>query len=218
MTLFEELSTLRNRIRQVDADSDLSDSLLYSEWKKARATVIHQEYNKANNLSNWNQHRFCIEMEKVPIKECDCVELEILDCEIVRSKHRIPQPISGNYNTGVAFYTLGYKKLGMSDITALKYEKLDEVKANSVRIAIYNQYVYKLNSMNTDPIYAKAIWEDIVAWQDIQCNTDCKDVYSLETGFSEYLSEMVMSIVLNKLFGSTLRVPSDLTQNRTTNG
>lgn len=219
MKLSEELSTLRNLIKEVDKDSEVSDSLLYSLWKKARGKKYYQEISRGNNVGgSWAKQRFCIELEKKKSVQCDCLEIAELGCDVLVSVYELPKPIGNNYSDGINITNLGYKNIGMTTPTAvMTNEKYDEIKSRKARASIINKKLYIFNDLQQDHVFVSAIWDDPLAWNDVQScqNTnDCEDVLETETGLSEDYSGDVLKMALDLYFATYARIQPDRLQDR----
>lgn len=209
MKLSEELSTIRQSIRQFNPSSKFEDSYLYSIWIREKARVVEQEMKRQGKVSPWMYHRFCIELQTAKAHDCNCVNI---GCDIKKTKYKIPDFLSGVMN-GLQILTLDNKRIGLTTAPAIISDKEDRVKSKEMRAVIYNQYVeiYNAPAILTG-LQLNAIWGDILAWQDIQLCTDsnpCKDIYETEMGLPLKLSQRVHRLVLETL-GIPLSILDDV--------
>lgn len=219
MTIREELSTLRNSIKEITDDSIYSDSYLYSIWKKAKGRVYKSDSKKF--LSNWAWHRFCVELEEATNHDCGCIPE---GCFAMVSVNKIPQPLATSKGEYVEFITLGGRTVGVVREQDVKYDNLDPVKKDKLRVSIYNQRVYVWNTKTLKYIQVNGLWDDITEWEDVKaCGTvndgsnssdiDCTSVYDLDLGIGEAESESILRICL-ELLGFPLSRPDDQNNNR----
>ena len=109
-------------------DSRLSSRLIYNKLLTTRARLISQEAKKKQKISQWNyQTLSCIELIKVPTQECPCIPPT--GCEILRSKYKLPKPLSGLSGN-----------LIQSVSTIDRSEKINEISLNAIRSLSGNKY------------------------------------------------------------------------------
>lgn len=88
----QRVQSLYSRGVQSD-DSRLTPRHTYSALMSARSTLLRQRSDKNQKISDWSYQTLpCIELEKAPIHECPCAPSE--GCMVLRSKHKIPKPIT----------------------------------------------------------------------------------------------------------------------------
>jgi hypothetical protein len=195
MTLGEELSTIRNNIKEVSDKSRVTDSFLYSLWKKARGRILGDR----TNISRWNWKRFCIELEQAKSHNCECVAV---GCDILKSVYPVPQPAINRQKDIIEVQTLSGRLIGIAEEYELMSERHDDVKSAVMRASFYNNHLIIWNNLNLKAVQVYAPWDDILAWQDIQYCTDelpCIDVLQTDTGLSERESEAVLRLTLDLL-------------------
>ena len=212
MTVGEELSTLRNLLKEVTDDSKYSNSLLFGILSRARGLVA----SATPKMPRWNYHRFCIELEVGKDHDCGCIEA---GCEVMRSKYPIPRPLMVDYRNFFQVMDLAGRYIGHGEQGEKFTNQYDQVKKDKPFYSIYNQHLLVWNSKRT-AVMANAIWEDITQWLDIQYCTDttpCKDVFTLDMGLSSKESRLMLEQAM-LLLGFPLKRVDDLLADRNTEG
>jgi len=199
MTVGKIISDLKMLIKEVSNDSDYTESFLWSLITKARARVLTNDIKAKQFISAWSTHRFCVEMELHKAHDCECIPV---GCDVLRSKYTIPRPLSGRYRDAVQVKTIGNSVVGYSEDYELKSNKYDPVKKNALRWNIHNQHLYLYNTLDHLSIQVEGAWENIIEWNQIQYCSErnpCVDIYSLESGISEYEAEGLLRIAVDLL-------------------
>lgn len=112
-------------------DSRLSSRLIYNKMLTVRSRLLSQEANKKQRSSQWNyQPISCVELIKVPPHECPC--LPPIGCEILRSKYKLPRPITGLSGNLIQSVT-----------TIDRLAKIDEITINALNSLKGNKYTFK---------------------------------------------------------------------------
>lgn len=223
MTLAEELGTIRNSIKEVDKDSIISDSLLYSYWKKARAVVIGNELTRTNKLPEIIYKQYCLQLSQIKSVDCDCPELVNAGCDILQSTVNIPEYIENPIKDTLQIYTLGYERIGLTTLSKIKSDKLDEIKKTKARAIIPNRKLQIWNDLGKTRVYIRMIPADPMDWAELPvCNPTtgevyCPDVMNEDAGLTEKMSERVLMLILDKYFKGPAQLPDDRSQDRNTN-
>jgi hypothetical protein len=216
MILSEELSTIRNLLKEVNNNSNLEDSFIYSLWKQERALVISQELRRYNNVPFYLTKRFCLQLQKVQSVECDCDILQDMGCYILKSVKTIPNYITGGFKDSIQIYTLGNKKIGIIEPEVYKSDMLDPVKSRSMRAMIPNTNKLEIwnNPKNDmDYVYVRLIPSDPLQLANyLTCDgITCYDPLNEETTLSEEMAEKVRKLVVDS-YRLTLQLPQDQSQ------
>lgn len=115
-------------------DTRLMSRHIYNKLLTVRARLISQDAKKKQRISQWNyQTLSCVELIKVPAHDCPC--LPPIGCEMLRSKHKLPKPLTGLSGTLIQTVT-----------TIDRNQKLNEVTMNSVASQKGNKYTSKSNN------------------------------------------------------------------------
>lgn len=219
MTLSEELYTIMNMIKENDPQSDVSESLVYSLWKKERAVVLSQELSRKNKIPAYLYKNYCLELEQVKSVDCQCELLQDMGCDILRSSVDIPEWIQGNTISSLGIYDLGWKKIGLVNPEDIKSDMLDPVKSKVARAIIPENGKLELwNNIKKNTIYIRMIPADPLAWRDIKrCDGTCPDPYAETYSLPEAQSERVHKMVVQLYLNTMGRLQDDRSQDRNPN-
>lgn len=112
-------------------DARLMQRHIYNKLLTTRARLISEQAKKKQRISQWNYQVIpCIELVKVPAQECPC--LPPIGCDMMRSKYKLPKPLSGLSGSLIQTVT-----------TLDRGQKLNEVSMNAVRSLAGNKYSSK---------------------------------------------------------------------------
>lgn len=76
------------------SESRLTSRHIYNKFLRVRAKLFREMSNKKQKISDWNYQTLnCVELIEVPAHQCSCVPP--MGCEILRSKFKLPRPITG---------------------------------------------------------------------------------------------------------------------------
>lgn len=196
MKIGELISTVRQLIKEVQDDSKYTDSFLWSiisTCAKDKST-IH------------TRTRFCIELERVKHHDCSCVAV---GCDVLRTKYKVPTPIK------ITAYTMMGDTIGYSSDQELRFNVYDPIKSKAIRYNFHNQYLYIYNTLDLKYVQLEGTWENVTEWSDVQyCgDSDCIEIYELESGISRLDTKEVYEQVL-RLLQIPLTRPDDTSSNR----
>lgn len=214
MTIGEAIATLRKTIEETSAVSDYTDSYLWSIWNSAKQRIWKNRKTKGQNISYFSYHRFCMKLERVKSHDCGCVSV---GCDVLRTLHKIPKPLSGRAEDIMEVTTLSGKLLGARTENQVKSDMLDDIKKKTASYGIYNQYLYVWNNLDYKAIQLNAPWENIMDWNGIQYCEDgtiqCIDVFSIETGVGKE-DEFDIIKMCEEMLNLSLQRPDDRTSDR----
>lgn len=112
-------------------DARLMQRHIYNKLLTTRARLISEQAKKKQRISQWNYQVIpCIELVKVSAQECPC--LPPIGCDMMRSKYKLPKPLSGLSGSLIQTVT-----------TLDRGQKLNEVSMNAVRSLAGNKYSSK---------------------------------------------------------------------------
>jgi hypothetical protein len=211
VTYSEHISNLRNTIRAVSGDSDITNSYLYSIWKIGRAKFLSQKARRKNHISHTNTHMFCIELEQSKSHDCGCVKV---GCDALKSKYELPSVISSYTRSMLKVMTLDGTIIPFRTEAEVKTANLDPIKKGSLAYSIYNNKLVIWNTLSLEAVQVEAIWSDPLAWQNIQfCNeqVECVDVMEMQSGLSEDDEDLIIRNSL-EILGVALKIPADASQ------
>ena len=76
------------------SESRLTSRHIYNKFITVRAKLLREVSNKKQKISDWNYQTLnCVELIEIPAHQCPCIPP--LGCEILRSKFKLPRPITG---------------------------------------------------------------------------------------------------------------------------
>lgn len=192
-------------------DNRLSNRLIYNKFLTIRSKLISQEVKKKQRLSRWNYHTIpCIELIEVTSHECPC--LPPVGCAVLRSKHKLPKPLSGLNGHIIESVTTIDKSIRIDEttLTAVKYQKGNKYTANKLSFYIHNDYLYintptdirvvTLTGLFEDPTEVK-LFENFCKENNCKdCdNQDCIDYLEEEFPIDQDMIETMIEVSLQEL-------------------
>lgn len=160
-------------------DSRLSSRHIYNKLLTVRTRLLSEESNKKQKISNWNyQTLSCVELIKVPLHECICIPSN--GCEILRSKYKIPKPLTGMNNHIISnVYSIdGSIKYSEVSVLEKKYSKGNKYTKFKPDYYIQNGYLYITQSLRGPKIISvEGLFEDPVTARLFEqyCENDCDE-------------------------------------------
>lgn len=159
-------------------DSRLSNRLIYNKLLTVRSKLISQEVKKKQRLSRWNYQNIpCIELIEVPAHECPC--LPPVGCNVLRSKYKLPKPISGlNGHIIESVTTIDRQtKIDETTPTSFKYQRGNKFTANKLSFYIHNDYIYINTPTKIRVVTLTGLFEDPTEVSNFKdyCKQECKD-------------------------------------------
>lgn len=169
--------------RGVDSDDTrLMSRHIYNKLLTVRSRLISQEAKKKQRISQWNyQVLSCVELIKVPAHECPCIPP--VGCEILRSKHKLPRPLTGLSGSLIQSVTTidRSKKINEISLNAVNSQKGNKYASKAISYFIENGYLYiSTPKTNLSVVRVVGLFEDPVEVNNFRsyCNEDCKDCLS----------------------------------------
>ena len=128
--IIQRVQSLYSKGVQSD-DSRLSSRHIYNKLLTVRSRLISQEAKKKQKISQWNYQTIsCIEMIEVPSHECPCIPP--VGCDILRSKYKLPKPLSGLSGSLIQSVT-----------TIDRLTKINEISISAIKSLAGNKYSKK---------------------------------------------------------------------------
>jgi hypothetical protein len=159
-------------------DTTLSARHAYHALLTARSRLIEQKINKNQELSNWMiQILPCVELIKAAAHECPCAPIP--DCFILRTKYKLPKPISSIGGHRIEYVTSidGSERLDSTKFENVKYLKGNKYTGTKAKYYVHNGYGWVINRKMLNAITIGGIFEDpieVIKFPSI-CGSDCED-------------------------------------------
>jgi len=203
-------------------DSRLSSRLIYNKLLTTRARLISQEAKKKQRISQWNYQTIsCIELIKVPAHDCPC--LPPVGCEILRSKFKLPKPLSGLSGNLIQSVTTidREKKINEINLNAAKSLSGNKYAKSTLSFFIEEGYLYVLSPTNKlqfirliglfeDPIEVKQF--ENYCTDCIECK-ECIDYESEEFPIDNDMVDPMIELSIQELVILFGQSQQDLTNN-----
>jgi hypothetical protein len=174
--IIQRVSTLYSKGVRSD-DSRLSSRYIYNKALSVRALLLSQKSNKKQTISQWNYQTLpCVEMVEIPIIECPC--LPPIGCKILKSKYKIPNPLSNLNNILIQSVTsldgsIIYSQIGWVE---KKYKSANKYTGNKPDYFIKDDYLYITHRYGPKVLTIIGIFEDpLKAYDYPSFCTDCED-------------------------------------------
>lgn len=217
-TIGQHISNIRGLIKVYSrTQENYTDQAIYELLKSARALLIKQVAKQYNYISDWNWETYTIALQVSDPPNWDCVPTYLKkNCKILKSTHKIPQPLKSRNHSLIEVNTLGGQNIDLYTEKEQTVFKDDPIRSKSIMGSIINSYLYIWN--NPDLLFAKVsgVWEDPSDWAEIPDCTGttptCFDVYTDNFSLDEDLKDAAYDIVLKKL-NLPLQMIQDITNN-----
>lgn len=142
-------------------DTRLSNRHIYSVLMSIRSTLITQQLKKKQKISSWNLQSIpCIELIEVEAHQCPCIPP--IGCKILRSKYKLPNPLSGlNGHIINSVTTIDRSiKIDETSINSINYQRGNKFTKNKLSYFIDGGYIYLNTDSNIRVISLTAVFED----------------------------------------------------------
>lgn len=185
------------------SESRLTSRHIYNKFITVRAKLLREVSNKKQKISDWNYQTLnCVELIEIPAHQCPCIPP--LGCEILRSKFKLPRPITGlniHLIKSVTSIT-GENIYSEVSLKEKEYKKGNKFTSNKPDYFMEDGYLFlthikgspriiKVVLLTGDPLEAKkfeSYCEDCV-----DC-TDCESPLDMEFPLDEDMIEVVITI------------------------
>ena len=185
------------------SESRLTSRHIYNKFITVRAKLLREVSNKKQKISDWNYQTLnCVELIEIPAHQCPCIPP--LGCEILRSKFKLPRPITGlniHLIKSVTSIT-GENIYSEVSLKEKEYKKGNKFTSNKPDYFMEDGYLFlthikgspriiKVVLLTGDPLEAKkfeSYCEDCV-----DC-TDCESSLDMEFPLDEDMIEVVITI------------------------
>ncbi len=145
-------------------DSRLTSRHIFNKLQTVRAKLLTQEINKKQKVSQWSYQVLpCVEVIQVSAHECNCIPT--LGCKYYRTKHKMPEPITG-YDSHViqSITTLdGRVQFSPTSWKGKKWKQGSKFTSNKPDYFIRNAYIYLTSNIEKlEVITVELLAEDVV--------------------------------------------------------
>lgn len=133
-------------------DSRLSPRFVYSMALPSRALLLNQKLKGKAKVSDWNYQTIpCVELIEVTGQNCPC--LPQIGCKVLRSKYRLPDPITDYNKDTITFVgsTDGSVVFPNTSFNAQRFKKGNKFTARKEDYYIRDGYLY-INLLQMNPI------------------------------------------------------------------
>lgn len=161
-------------------DSRLTNRHIYNKLITVRAKLLRQRKNKKQKLSQWNYQILpCVELIEASKSECPC--MPEIGCRILRTKHKLPKPISGLSGHLIDSVTSIDGSIVYDETTfkEKKFKKGNKYTKSKIDYYIRNEYLYLTHRDGPEVISITGLFEDPVEVENFPniCDKDpdCKD-------------------------------------------
>lgn len=202
-------------------DTRLSNRHIYNKIVSVRSRLISQEIKKKQGVSAWNYQTIsCIEMIQVPSHQCKCVPP--LGCDVLRSKHKLPAPLSGLNGHVISSVTSIDRmvKLDELKVNAVTYQKGNKYTKTKTTFFVQDDYIWIFTPSKIKYITMTALFEDPVKVKEFEqyCdNKDCKDCDCRDFLQEEFSIDMDLIDILIEMSLKELQIFGQSIEDKTNN-
>jgi hypothetical protein len=202
--------------QEVGYQVDIPIPYVYNILRSNRARII--ERDRRANAVEISQYLLqtipCVELEKAPIHECPCIPP--LGCEVYRSVHKLPKPISGMGGDHITSVMTLDGNSGITKTTweAARYQLANKYTAHLPRYYIRNNRLYlTINPLEVEVVAVTGLFEDPLAAYDFPSicdeseNQECLNPLDEEFPAEERLLDAIVSSAISEMTGLAPRYP-----------
>ena len=203
-------------------DTRLTSRHIYSALSTARATILRQQANKNQKINDWNYQILpCIELQPAAIHECPCIPTN--GCTILRSKHKLPRPITGLNNNLIKYVTSldGSIRFDENSFENNKYMLGSKYTSTKPDFYFSNGYLFVTVLKNLKAIRASILADDFIEANAFPSfcgpctDCECEDIMSLEFPLDANLILPVLDISNQELIILMKQITEDRPNNTT---
>lgn len=197
-------------------DIRLSAQLIYSKLLSVRGKLISQTYSKKQKISDWYYETLnCIELIQVPKHECPC--LPATGCMILRSKYKLPTPLTGLANDLIRFVSSVDLEIKIDPITinAYKSQRGNKYTSRKLNYFIQEGFLYISTPKRIKAVMMQGLFEnpiDVAQFQGLcDCTTcdSCIDYREIEFPIGLDMVDTLLELVAQELVSLYKQIPSD---------
>lgn len=168
------VSKIRGMLKLTSADFIISDRMILQELLQVNVKLVVQALNKRQNSNSPNLFTNipCLEMIKVPLASCCDYQGE---CEITRSKEKLPAIVDTYYNLAISFVASIDKKVKFNELETpqrlVNLMKIYPKKPLGTYYWIMDNYLYT-TSPDLELVTISAFFRDLIDPNDYTCSKD----------------------------------------------
>lgn len=216
MLVGEAISRVRNQIKSVKQDANLTNRFLYSMIMKHARFFMHRQDN-LNRIMKYNsvfQTLNHVELITVDKAEAECYGVAT-GCYFKRTKDKLPRMIEGYYGPllrSVSSMDLSRQVIPTFPMTFQQISNQRTFKYNTKKYYWYlNGYLYFPN-LEWDALRIEGVFEDDISAMNCDKADDCLFIQDQKINVPEFLFSEIEQLVIRDL-GIMIQIPSDPGQN-----
>jgi hypothetical protein len=218
MLVGEAISRVRNQIKSVKQDANLTNRFLYSMIMKHARFFMHRQDN-LNRIMKYNsvfQTLNHVELITVDKAEAECYGVDT-GCYFKRTKDKLPRMIEGYFGPllrSVSSMDLSKQVIPTFPMTFQQISNQRTFKYNNKKYYWYlNGYLYFPN-LEWDALRIEGVFEDDISAMNCDKADDCLFIQDQKINVPEFLFSEIEQLVIRDL-GIMIQIPSDPGQNAT---
>ena len=218
MLVGEAISRVRNQIKSVKQDANLTNRFLYSMIMKHARFFMHRQDN-LNRIMKYNsvfQTLNHVELIIVDKAEAECYGVDT-GCYFKRTKNKLPRMIEGYYGPmlrSVSSMDLSRQVIPTFPMTFQQISNQRTFKYNNKKYYWYlNGYLYFPN-LEWDALRIEGVFEDDISAMNCDSTDVCLFIQDQKINVPEFLFSEIEQLVIRDL-GIMIQIPSDPGQNAT---
>jgi hypothetical protein len=183
---------------------------IYNKLITIRGILLSQQANKKYRLPIESyQVLECIEMEKAPLSECNCLHSDLLPfITVYRSKKQVPDIIKSNLNYLINDISTvgGSIRLSLSTYSSLNYHKGKKYGKLKPFVFLYNNHLWMINADYT-LLEIRAIFSnptEVYTFNYCGCNQpdDCESYNEKDFPFPVSTIDTLIAMTIQELVGN----------------
>jgi hypothetical protein len=218
MLVGEAISRVRNQIKSVKQDANLTNRFLYSMIMKHARFFMHRQDN-LNRIMKYNsvfQTLNHVELITIDKAEAECYGVDT-GCYFKRTKNKLPRMIEGYFGPmlrSVSSMDLSRQVIPTFPMTFQQISNQRTFKYNTKKYYWYlNGYLYFPN-LEWDALRIEGVFEDDISAMNCDTTDDCLFIQDQKINVPEFLFSEIEQLVIRDL-GIMIQIPSDPGQNAT---
>jgi len=218
MLVGEAISRVRNQIKSVKQDANLTNRFLYSMIMKHARFFMHRQDN-LNRIMKYNsvfQTLNHVELITIDKAEAQCYGVDT-GCYFKRTKDKLPRMIEGYFGPllrSVSSMDLSRQVIPTFPMTFQQISNQRTFKYNNKKYYWYlNGYLYFPN-LEWDALRIEGVFEDDISAMNCDSTDDCLFIQDQKINVPEFLFSEIEQLVIRDL-GIMIQIPSDPGQNAT---